>query len=79
MEWRQYIHSDPQILMGKPVVRGTRLSVEFLLGLMANGWTQDQILTEYPVLQRPALAAVLACAADSLQEMSFHSLTPTSP
>jgi uncharacterized protein (DUF433 family) len=39
MDWWQYIHSDPEILNGKPVVKGTRLSVEFLLGLLAAGWS----------------------------------------
>jgi uncharacterized protein (DUF433 family) len=39
-DWHAYIHCDPQILMGKPVVRGTRLSVEFLIGLFAAGWTE---------------------------------------
>ncbi|NEP15214.1 MAG: DUF433 domain-containing protein, partial [Symploca sp. SIO2C1] len=36
--WGEYIHCDPKILVGKPVVKGTRLSVEFLLGLFAEGW-----------------------------------------
>ncbi|MBW7941509.1 MAG: DUF433 domain-containing protein, partial [Candidatus Kuenenia stuttgartiensis] len=43
MNWRNFIHSDPEILLGKPVVKGTRLSVEFILGLFANGWTERQI------------------------------------
>ena len=44
MDWRQYIHSDPEILLGKPVVKGTRLSVEFILGLFAAGWTEQQVM-----------------------------------
>ena len=39
MNWETYIHSDPDILVGKPVVKGTRLSVEFILGLLSAGWT----------------------------------------
>ncbi|MBI4743367.1 MAG: DUF433 domain-containing protein, partial [Actinobacteria bacterium] len=39
MDWRKFIHSDPEILLGKPTVRGTRLSVEFILGLFAENWT----------------------------------------
>lgn len=39
MDWRKYIASDPKVLAGKPAVKGTRLSVEFILGLMAKGWT----------------------------------------
>ncbi len=42
MDWRKYIHSNPNILLGKPVVKGTRLSVEFILGLFAAGWTEIQ-------------------------------------
>lgn len=40
MDWRAYIHSDPEILLGKPVVKGTRLAVEFILRLFAVGWTE---------------------------------------
>lgn len=44
MDWRQYIHADPKILVRKPVVKGTRLSVEFLLGLSGAGWTEELVL-----------------------------------
>jgi uncharacterized protein (DUF433 family) len=54
------IHSDPAILCGKPVVRGTRLSVEFLLELVAPGWTDQQILDSCSTLTRADLEAVLA-------------------
>jgi uncharacterized protein (DUF433 family) len=54
---------DPQILVGKPVVRGTRLSVEFLLGLMANGWPVAEILRNYPGLVREDLLACLEYAS----------------
>lgn len=50
MTWRDHIHSDPEIPGGKPVVRGTRLAVEFLLGLLAGGWSSEQILDNYPQL-----------------------------
>jgi len=40
IEWRKFIHSDPEVLLGKPVVKGTRLSVKFILGLFAKGWTE---------------------------------------
>jgi uncharacterized protein (DUF433 family) len=57
---------DSAILAGKPVVRGTRLSVEFLIGLMADGWGEDDILVEYPGLTRDDLIACLAYARDML-------------
>lgn len=68
MDRRQYIHSDPKILVGKPVVKGTRLSVEFLLGLFAAGWSESQVLESYLTLTHEALLAVFAFAADSMRE-----------
>ena len=62
MGWQRFIHSDPQVLVGKPVVKGTRLSVEFLLGLLAAGWTQEQILENYSSLTWEALRACTASA-----------------
>jgi uncharacterized protein (DUF433 family) len=50
MDWRQYIHSDPEVLMGKPVVKGTRVAVDFILRLFAAGWTEQQVLENYPSL-----------------------------
>jgi len=58
MNWQEYIHSDSEILLGKPTVKGTRLSVEFLLGLFAAGWTQQQVFDNYPTLTSEALRAV---------------------
>jgi uncharacterized protein (DUF433 family) len=75
MNWRDHIHSDPEILVGKPVVKGTRLSVEFLLGLFAAGWTEQQVLENYPRLTAEALRAVFAFAAECLGEESLHFLT----
>ena len=68
MKWRHHIHSDPSILAGKPVVRGTRLSVEFLLGLMADGWTERQILENYPQLSVETLRATFAFAAECTRD-----------
>ena len=48
--WQERISVDPAVLVGKPVVKGTRLAVEFLLDLMAEGWTDEQILGNYPQL-----------------------------
>lgn len=68
MDWRHRIHSDPKILSGKPVVKGTRLSVEFLLRLFAAGWTEEQVLDNYPNLSKEDLLAVFAYAAEAAQE-----------
>ena len=56
----ELIVSDPKILGGKPCVRGTRLSVEFLLELAASGATQEQILAQYPQLTQDGLAATFS-------------------
>jgi uncharacterized protein (DUF433 family) len=58
MDWRDYIHSDPEILLGKPVLKGTRLAVDFVLDLFTNGWTEEQVLENYPSLSSEALRAV---------------------
>jgi len=59
--------SDPDVLGGKPCVRGTRLSVEFLLELAASGAAHDEILAQYPQLTAPGLAAAFQYAADALK------------
>jgi uncharacterized protein (DUF433 family) len=56
----------PDVLAGKPVIRGTRLSVEFLIGLMADGWSETDILKNYPGITRDDVLACLAYARDTL-------------
>ncbi|RJF70380.1 DUF433 domain-containing protein [Rhodopseudomonas palustris] len=58
---------DPSVQAGKPVIRGTRISVEFVIGLMADGWTQADIIANYPTLTPDDIAACLAYARDVLQ------------
>ena len=53
---------DPEILVGKPVVKGTRLAVEFIIDLLAQGWTEAEILRNYPGLTREDIQACLAYA-----------------
>lgn len=74
MNWRDYIHSDPEILSGKPAVKGTRLAVEFILRLFAAGWTERQVLENYPTLTPDALQAVFAYAADCMGEESLFAI-----
>lgn len=70
-----WITSDPGILNGKPVVRGTRLAVSFLLGLFAQGWTEAQILESYPHLSREGLRAALSFARETIETEGFVSLS----
>jgi uncharacterized protein (DUF433 family) len=57
---------DPEVLAGKPVVRGTRLAVEFVIGLLADGWSQADIAKNYPGITRDDIIACLAYARDVL-------------
>jgi len=68
MEWANFIHSDPAVLLGKPVVKGARLSVEFILGLYTEGWAEDHILENYPNLTKESLRAVFAYIRDYRRE-----------
>lgn len=72
MNWKAHIHSDPKILLGKPVIKGTRLSVEFVLGLFSEGWTERQVLESYPTLNAKSIQAVFAFAAECLSEDVFY-------
>jgi uncharacterized protein (DUF433 family) len=56
----------PEVLDGKPVIRGTRLSVEFVIGLMADGWRESDILQNYPGITHDDVLACLAYARDTL-------------
>jgi addiction module HigA family antidote len=55
MNWRDHIVSDPQILLGKPLVKGTRLPVDLVLGRLADGWTAEDLFKSYPRLTTEAL------------------------
>ena len=58
MSWHQFIHSNPNVLLGKPVVKGTRISVDFILNLFATGWTKEQVLENYPNISTDSLKSV---------------------
>jgi uncharacterized protein (DUF433 family) len=73
-DWQERIVVDPKILVGKPVIRGTRLSVEFILDLLANDWTIEQILSEYPQLERKDVISVLKYAAEMAKEEKVYPL-----
>ena len=61
------IVANPEILGGKPIVEGTRLSVEHILGLLASGMSNQEIISDYPELSEESIRAVLAYAAQALQ------------
>jgi uncharacterized protein (DUF433 family) len=63
---------DPTILVGKPVVRGTRIAVDFVIGLLADGWKENDILHNYPGLSHDDVAACLAYARDILRSEKVY-------
>jgi len=71
MNWRDYIVSDPEILVGKPAVKGTRLSVNLILDRLADGWTAEDLFQAYPRLTPEALQAVFAFAAEVLKDEDY--------
>jgi uncharacterized protein (DUF433 family) len=74
MEWKQYITADPAILTGKPVIAGTRLSVEFILELIAEGWSEADMIRNYPGITHEQILACVAYAKDRLSEESIFAL-----
>ncbi len=75
MDWNERIVTDANTCGGRPRIKGTRISVEFLLGLKAAGWNEEQILENYPHLTRDDLQAVFAYAQSILADESFLPLT----
>lgn len=64
VEWKDYITSDPEILRGKPRLKGTRIPVSLVLGYLAAGKTAEEIIVELPDLNREQIAACLDYARD---------------
>lgn len=72
MEWQDRVVVDPNILAGKPVIKGTRLAVEFIIELLANGWSNSDILSNYPGMTRDDILACLAYASARLHEEKVY-------
>jgi uncharacterized protein (DUF433 family) len=66
---------NPQVLAGKPVIRGTRLSVEYILNLLAHGATITEIIEEYQDLNPKDIQACILFASKSLSNTTFMPLT----
>ena len=71
MDWKQRIVVDPKILTGKPIIKGTRISVEFILDRTADGWSLEDILESYPHLKREDVLAAHSFAAELFKEDTF--------
>lgn len=66
MNWQEHITADPAVLVGKPIVRGTRLAVEFILGLIAQGWPEQEITRNY----RLTVEQVRACVGYAQERLN---------
>ena len=72
MDRHQYIHTDFNIMMGKPVIIGTRITVELILEKLAAGETYEQILEAHPRLTQKAILAAIAFAAEALRADTLY-------
>lgn len=75
MNWQDYIISDPQVLLGKPVIKGTRISVELILELFSTGWSEKQVLESYPSVSDESLRAVFAYLKDCIQQERYFPIS----
>jgi uncharacterized protein (DUF433 family) len=73
-EWKDRITVNHSILAGKPIIKGTRIAVEFIMDLLANGWTTEKILKNYPQLKKGDITAVLKYATELLKEEKVYPL-----
>ena len=71
VDWHDRIEVDPEILVGRPVIKGTRLAVELIVERMAGGWSVGDVLAAYPHLAREDVLATLAFAAELLLEEDY--------
>jgi uncharacterized protein (DUF433 family) len=72
MDWQERIIVDPKILVGKPVIKGTRLAVEFIIELLSQGWTESEILRNYPGLTHEDITACLKYATSLLKAEKIY-------
>ena len=66
MRWQDYIEQRPEVLCGKPIIKGTRISVELILERLGDGWSQDDILQSFPHIKPEHIQAAQAYAAAAL-------------
>jgi uncharacterized protein (DUF433 family) len=79
MSWQERIVVDPQILVGKPIIRGTRLSVELIVDLLAQGWSEADVLASYPKLTADDIHACLKYASAVMQSERVYPFHLGSP
>ena len=75
MNWEDHIISDPEVLLGKPTLKGTRISVELILELFSKGWPEQQILESYPSLSIDSLRSVFTYLKECIQQELYFPIT----
>ena len=75
MEWRERISANSKVMVGKPVINGTRIPVEFIIDLLANGWSHDDILQNYPGVTEDDIKACLEYAHEMIKDIKEYPLT----
>lgn len=68
MKWQDHIVSDKDVLLGKPTIKGTRISVEHIIELLAQGWSEEEILENFPRLTKASLQAVFSYIQDCIHD-----------
>lgn len=75
MDWHDRVVCEPAILGGKPTIKGTRISVELILGWLAAGWSFENVLESYPGITHDDVLAALAYAAAVIHEEGYLPMT----
>lgn len=78
MNWKERPTVDRKVLVGKPIIRGTRISVELLVDHLADGWTMEQILDPYPRVTREDVLAAIAFVTEMSREEDFVAIEKAS-
>ena len=73
-DWKKRISSDPKIMLGKPVIKGTRITVELILEKLAEGEELKQIFESHPTISRKDVLACMSFAVDSVKNETAYSL-----
>lgn len=72
MNWQEHIVIDPKILVGKPIIKGSRIAVEFIVDLLAQGWSENEILRNYPGITHEDITACLQYATIILKSEKIY-------
>jgi uncharacterized protein (DUF433 family) len=75
MDWQTRITINPDVLVGKPIIKGTRLAVEFIIDLLSQGWSIDEILRNYPGITVVDIQACLSYASAALKSEKVYAIS----